>query len=114
MRAMRWEVICRSPNPRRIIVLHVRELEEVSETETVTAHLNSRNAKQEVDVFLSQQICPTNEDAAGTIQKSGLARRQHRGENLVVQLLQIRYRMEIENHEIAGESLQSPVVVHSQ
>src|SRR4029079_14473106 len=99
---------------RGVVVLDVRELEEISQPESVAVHLDSGNGIEELDILRLQQVCPPNENSTGAIEKTRFTRSKNSGEQLVVQLLQIRRRMQAENHEIARQSLQSPVVVHSQ
>ena len=97
-----------------ISVLDTRELEEIPEAEPVAVHLNASHRLEERDVFRLKQVRPPDEDATGPIEQAGLARRHGRRQQLIAQLLHVRRRVHVENHEVAGDSLQSPVVVSSE
>src|SRR2546423_1127082 len=97
-----------------ISVFDAREFEEVAEAEAIAVHLHSRHRFEQRDLFSLEQIGATNEDTTRPVEQSRFARRHRCRQHLVAQLLHVRERMHVENHQIAADSLEPPIVVRPQ
>ena len=113
-RAQRHDVAVHDLELGRIPVLHSRELEEVPESEPIAVDLHSRHRLEKRDILWLEQVRAADEDAARPVEESRFARSHRRRQQLVAQLLHVTERMQVEDDEVAGDSLESPVVVRSQ
>ena len=106
------------PGPRRqlasSIILHMGKLEEVSKSQSIAVHLDTRDAVRSIDIFRLQQVRAPDENASRTIEKSGFCSTPDSRRELVGELLQVRRRMQAQNHQIACDSLQPPVLMDTK
>ena len=109
-----YQIIIHDFELGRIPVLHSRELEEVPESESIAIDLHSRHRLEKRDILWLEQVRAADEDAARPVEESRFARSHRRRQQLVAQLLHVTERMQVEDDEVAGDSLESPVVVRSQ
>src|SRR6185503_8051197 len=81
----------------RISVFDSRELEEIAEPQSVAIHLHPRHRLEESDVLRLEQVSPTYEHAARSVEQSSFTRRHRRRQQLVAQLLHVAEWMHVEN-----------------
>src|SRR2546423_4655504 len=113
-RTKRYDVAIHDLELGWISVLDTGELEEISESEAVAIHLDPSHRLEERDLLRLEEVRPSDEDAAWSIEQTSFARCHGRSQKLVAQLLHVAGWMHVENHEIASGSLQSPVMVSSE
>ena len=88
--------------------------EEIAETESVTVHCTLGHRLEQRDLFRLQKVRAPDEDTARAVEQSCFARRHGSGQQLVAELLHVARWMHIQNHEIARDSLEPPVVVRPE
>src|SRR5205814_10182687 len=109
-RAKRHDVSVHDLQLRWISILHSGELEEISQAESVTIHLDSCHGLEECDFFRLQEIGAPDEYATGPIEQPRFARGHRRRQELVAELLHVAEWMQVENHQVARDPLESPVM----
>jgi hypothetical protein len=98
----------------RVPIFHSRKLQEVAEPQSIAVYLHTRHRAKQGDVLRLQQIRAPEENSSGSIEQSRFARSNCRGQQLVAQLLHVGRGMHVEDHQIAGDPFQPPVVVRPQ
>ena len=98
----------------RISILDTWELEEVAQSEPVAVDLHSCHSFEKRDLFRLEKIRPADKHTTGPVEQSRFTR-CHRGrQQLVAQLLHVARGMHVENHQIADDPLEPPVVMASE